>query len=634
MLENVVRHIEKGGRPLQAALRGSREIGFTIVSMTLSLAAVFIPVLFMGGILGKLFREFAVTITVAILISGLVSISLTPMLCSRILKPRGEQKQGWLFRKTEGAFTAMHEFYGRSLAAVLRHRAVMAVGFFVVLGATFYLFKIVPKGFIPETDDDMLAVSLQAAQGTSFYQMSKYVEQVAGIMKDDPNIEDMMVSTGGGWMGASNSGRIFVHLKPRSERKMSAQDIVAHLRPKVAGLPGLRAFIMLPQSLHIGGHMSSSSYDFTLQSPDTSELYQQAAVMEKAMRKLPGLVDVSTDLEMRSPRVNIQIDHDRAAALQLNSSQIESTLYDAFGPRWASTIYSPVDQYRVLLELEPKYQQHADALSKLYFRSNDGHLVPLSAFSTIKEDVGPQTVNHSGQLPSVTISFSLKQGVALGQAVGEVTDLADRILPATMTASFQGAAEAFQSSLKNLALLLVVAILVVYIVLGVLYESYIHPLTILSGLPSAGLGALLTLLIFRVDLSIYAFVGLMMLIGLVKKNAIMQIDFALEVERREGKSPIEAIYDGCLIRFRPIMMTTMAALLGAIPMSLGYGSGGEARRPLGLAVAGGLFFSQLMTLYLTPVVYTYMASVLNWRKRRRHAAVQIASPEPQPTSGD
>jgi hydrophobe/amphiphile efflux-1 (HAE1) family protein len=634
MLENIVRHIESGERPFQAALRGSREIGFTIVSMTLSLAAVFIPVLFMGGILGKLFREFAVTITVTILISGVVSISLTPMLCSRLLRARGEQKQSWIFRKTEWAFVAMHGWYARSLAMVLRHRGVMAAVFVIVLGATFYLFKIVPKGFIPETDDDMLSVSLEAAQGTSFYQMSKYMEQVSNIMKDDPNIEDMMVSTGGGWMGASNSGRIFVHLKPRSERQLSAQELVTKLRPKLAGIPGLRAFVMLPQSLHIGGRMSSSSYDFTLQSTDLKELYQQAAVMETAMARLPGLVDVNTDLEMRSPRINIQIDHDRAAALQLNSSQIESTLYDAFGPRWASTIYSPVDQYRVLLQFDPKYQEHPDALSKLYFRSADGHLVPLDAFAKITHDVGPQTVNHSGQLPSVTISFSLKPGVSLGDAVQEVSDLAARILPANMTASFQGAAQAFQSSLKNLTLLLVVAILVVYIVLGVLYESYVHPLTILSGLPSAGFGALLTLLIFRVDLSIYAFVGLMMLIGIVKKNAIMQIDFALEVERREGKTPAEAIFEGCLIRFRPIMMTTMAALLGAIPMALGYGAGGEARRPLGLTVAGGLFFSQLMTLYLTPVVYTYMAAILNWRKRRKPAAAAFPAPEPQPTSGD
>src|SRR5579885_381617 len=635
MLENIVRHIEKGESPLQAAYLGSKEIAFTIVSMTLSLAAVFIPVLFMGGVLGKLFREFAVTITVAILISGLVSISLTPMLCSRLLRGKGEEKRGWLYRTTESGFEAMHRAYARSLAVVLRHRMVMAGVFFAVLIATLYLFKIAPKGFIPEVDNDQLMVSLEAGQGTSFYKMAEYTQRVSEVIGRNPNVDVMMASTGGGWMGASNTGRIFVQLKPRKERKATAAEVLAQLRPAISRFPGLRAFVTLPPAIRIGGRMSKSSYDFTLQSPDTKELYKWAAVMEREMSKLPGLADVTTDLQVRSPRINISIDRDKAAALQLNSMQVENALYDAFGPRWASTIYSPVNQYRVLLEIDPKYQEHADTLSKLYFRSNDGHLVPFESFVKLTEDAGPQTINHSGQLPSVTVSFSLKPGFSLGQAVDEVTDLASRVLPATMTTSFQGTAKAFQSSLQNLTLLLIVAIGVVYIVLGVLYESYIHPLTILSGLPSAGMGALLTLILFKVDLSIYAFVGLMMLIGIVKKNAIMQIDFALDAERKQGITPAEAIYQGCLIRFRPIMMTTMAALLGAIPMSLGYGSGGEARRPLGLAVAGGLFFSQMMTLYLTPVVYTYMASVLKWRERRKQARPPLAAtPAPQPAAGD
>jgi HAE1 family hydrophobic/amphiphilic exporter-1 len=635
MLENIMRHIEKGESPLQAALSGSREIAFTIVSMTLSLAAVFIPVVFMGGVLGKLFREFAITITVAILISGLVSISLTPMLCSRLLRRRREQRRSWLYRVTDSGFDGLHHAYAWSLRKVLEHRIVMAGVFVVVLAATFYLFKIVPKGFIPEADNDQLMVSIEAAQGTSYYKMAEYAQKVSEVIGTNPNVDVMMTSTGGGWMGASNTGRIFVQLKPRAERDQSASEILAQLRPRISRFPGLRAFVTLPPSIRIGGRMSKSSYEFTLQSPDTKDLYKWASVMEREMSKLTGLADVTTDLQVRNPRINIFIDRDQAAALQLNSMQVENALYDAFGPRWASTIYAPVNQYRVLLEIDPKYQEHADTLSKLYFRSNDGHLIPFESFVRLTEDAGPQTINHSGQLPSVTVSFSLKPGFSLGQAVDEVGDLATRVLPATMTTSFQGTAKAFQSSLQNLTLLLVVAIMVVYIVLGVLYESYIHPITILSGLPSAGMGALLTLLIFKVELSIYAFVGLMMLIGIVKKNAIMQIDFALEAERKQGMTPIEAIYQGCLIRFRPIMMTTMAALFGALPMALGYGSGGEARRPLGLAVAGGLFFSQMMTLYLTPVVYTYMASVLNWRARRKQARRPLApAVTPQPVTGD
>jgi HAE1 family hydrophobic/amphiphilic exporter-1 len=635
MLENIVRHMERGESALQAALRGSREIGFTIVSMTLSLAAVFIPVLFMGGILGRLFKEFAVTICTAILISGLVSITLTPMLCSRFLRNPRDEKQSWFNRAMERVFDTMLAGYKWSLRGVLNHRYVMVAVFFVVIGATIYLFGRVPKGFIPDTDNDSMNVTVEAAQGTSYYQMVGYVNRVTAILRRDPNIESFMSSVGGGMGSSANQSRMNVILKPRKQRALAVNDVINKLRPRLSGFPGFRVFMTAPPSIRIGGRQSKSAYDFTVQGPDTDELYKQAINLEREIAKLPALADVTTDLQIKNPQVNVVINRDRAAVLGLNASQIENVLYSAFGPRWASTIYAPTNQYKVLMEIQPKYQAFSDYLSKIYFKSSGGQLVPLDDFASLKENAGPQSISHSGQLPSVTVSFSLKPGVSLGEAVDMVQKTAKQTLPGNMSTSFEGNAKAFQSSLKNLSLLLTIAILVVYIVLGVLYESYIHPLTILSGLPSAGVGALLTLLLFGVDLNIYSFVGLMMLIGIVKKNAIMQIDFALEAERKEGKSPAEAIYEGCLIRFRPIMMTTSAALLGAIPISLGYGSGGEARRPLGLAVVGGLLFSQLITLYLTPVIYTYMASLLNGLRRRHVPAFEpIHSPQGALTTGD
>jgi HAE1 family hydrophobic/amphiphilic exporter-1 len=622
MLENIVRHIEMGETPLQAALNGSREIGFTIISMTISLAAVFIPVLFMSGILGRLFKEFAVTICVAILISGVVSITLTPMLCSRFLRPhKNVEKRGVFYRVTEGFFQFTLDMYDWSLRWVLRHRPVMGVVFICVLAATAYLYVKIPKGFIPDPDNDQLMVSTEAAQGTSFREMAVQQTKLGEILRQDPNVDSFMSSTGGGFGGGGgNSGRIFIQLKPRKLRKDSAAQVLEKLRPKVSGLPGIRAFVTLPPAIRIGGRGSKSGYEFTIQGPDTAELYRQAQRLEREVAKLPSVQDVTSDLQLKTPRVNIEIDRDKAAALQINAQQIESALYSGFGPSWVSTIYAPTNQFKVLLELEPKYQMHSDMVSMLYLKSGDGQLVPLDAVTRQKLDAGPQSINHAGQLPAVGISFNLKPGVSLGDAVEEINELALKTLPGNLTATFQGTAKAFQASLKNMGLLLTVAILVVYIVLGVLYESYVHPITILSGLPSAGFGALLTLMIFKVDLSIYAFVGLMMLIGIVKKNAIMQIDFALEAERKHGKTPAEAIYEGCLTRFRPIMMTTMASLLGALPMSLGYGAGGEARRPLGLAVAGGLIFSQLITLYLTPVVYTYMAGLQeSWKNRKQRS---------------
>jgi hydrophobic/amphiphilic exporter-1 (mainly G- bacteria), HAE1 family len=632
MLENIVRHMEKGETAFQAALRGSREIGFTIVSMTVSLGAVFIPVLFMGGIIGRLFKEFAVTLCTAIFISGLVSITLTPMLCSRFLKDPRLQRQSWFNRTGERFFNFMLGGYKRSLRVVLNHRYAMAAVFFVLIGATIYLFGKVSKGFIPDGDNDSMMVTVEAAQGTSYYKMVDYVQQVATILRRDPNIDSFMSNADTG-----NTPRFWVQLKPRKMRALGLTDIIAELRPKVSHFPGIRVFLVAPPSLHIGGHQTKSAYDFTLEGPDTGELYKQAQRLEREIAQLPGLVDVTTDLQVKNPQVNLLIDRDRTAALGLDANQIESALYSAFGPRWSSTIYAPTNQYKVLLEVSPKYQEFSDYLNKIYFKASGGQLVPLSNFASLKEGASPQSINHSGEFPSVTVSFNAKPGVSLGDAVNMVQATARRVLPANMNANFEGNAQAFQQSLKNLTLLLIIAILVVYIVLGVLYESYIHPLTILSGLPSAGVGALLTLMIFHVDLNIYSFVGLMMLIGIVKKNAIMQIDFALEAERKEGLSPLEAIYEGCSIRFRPIMMTTMAALLGAVPVALGYGAGGESRRPLGLAVVGGLLFSQLITLYLTPVVYTYMASVLEWARRRKRQSAKLPAldrPQGAPVGAD
>jgi hydrophobic/amphiphilic exporter-1 (mainly G- bacteria), HAE1 family len=634
MLENIVRHIEHGEKPLVAALRGSKEIGFTIVSMTLSLAAVFIPILFMSGILGRLFREFAITICAAILISGIVSVTLTPMLCSRFLRETSPQRHGYLYRWIENAFDGMRNGYAGSLRWVLAHRPVMLVTFFAVIGATAYLYVVVPKGFIPDTDNDQFNVNMQAAQGTSYYQMIRYGERVARIALQDPDIESFFMRTGGNG-GSANYGQLNVNLKPRKQRKATVADIVNRFRPKISNIPGLRISVQVPQAIRVGGRNSNSSYDYTLYGPDTEELYREAPKLEDAMRRLPGLTDVISDLQVKNPQVRITIDRDRAAALGVDWNNISSMLYDAFGPELVSTIYGNNNQYRVLLELLPKYQTQEDSLKLLYLKSNTGQLVPLDAVAKLKLDAGPNSIPHSGQLPSVTISFALRPGTSLGQATDAVEEAARQILPASITGTFQGSAKLFQDSMRNMGLLLLIAILVVYIVLGILYESYIHPLTILSGLPSAGFGALLTLLLFKIELSIYSFVGLIMLIGIVKKNAIMQIDFALEVERKEGKSPLQAIYDGCLIRFRPIMMTTMAALLGGIPIALGYGSGGEARKPLGMAVVGGLAFSQLITLYLTPVVYTYMAALLDrWRAFRSSHKHGVVEHEPALQSGD
>ena len=622
MLENIVRHMEQGKPPMVAAFAGSREVAFTILSMTVSLAAVFIPVLFMGGIVGRLMHEFAVTIAAAILVSGIVSVTLTPMLCSRFLQPPQHARHGALFMATERVFDLALSAYAWSLRQTLRFRPVaMAVSVALVVG-TYVLFTKVPTGFIPSEDTGQIQAQTEGLQGIGFEAMREHQMMATEIVGQDPNVESVA-----GMLQGGNQGRLFIELKPREERTLNADQVIESLRPKLGQIPGFRVFLQNPPLIRIGGQNTRSLYQLTLQDPDTRELYAVAPMFEERLRQIPGLQDVTSDLQIKAPQIDVTLDRDRIAQLGLSVDGVQGALANAYGTRQVSTIFAPTNQYAVVMQVAPEFQQSPAALSMLYLRGRGEQLVPLSGVASVKSSVGPLQVNHVGQLPSVTLSFNLRPGVALGDAVAEVEAAMLDSLPATVLASFQGTAQAFQSSMQGLGLVLLMAIVVIYIVLGILYESFIHPITILSGLPAAGFGALLTLLYFKTDLNIYAFVGIIMLVGLVKKNGIMMVDFAVEARRKESKSASEAIYEACLVRFRPIMMTTMAALAGTLPIALGFGAGAESRRPLGLAVVGGLLVSQTLTLYLTPVFYTYMESLSGLLSRRRAVGVAFERPD-------
>ena len=628
MLENIVRHMELGEGVFEAALSGSREIGFTIVSMTLSLVAVFIPVLFMGGIIGRLFHEFAVTIGVAILISGFVSLTLTPMLSSRFLRREHDVHHGRLYEHSERVFQKMLAIYEAGLKWSLANRRKVMASLVVVLGLTVYLFMVIPKGFLPSEDTGQIFSFTQAVEGISYKAMLEHQQQAAAVVQKDPAVAAFFSTAGarGGFL-SSNQGILFIRLKPRSER-LGVDQVMARLRPKLAKIPGIMVFMQNPPPIRIGGRLSKSLYQITLQGADTQQLYHYAPILETKMQGLSALRDVTSDLEIKNPHVNVVIDRDRASTLGVSAEAIEDTLYYAYGDRQISTIYAPNNTYEVIIEVQPQYQLNPDAVALLYVPSTTGKPVPLKAVAEITRSVGPLSINHTGQLPSVTLSFNLAPGVPLGNAVTDVEALARKTLPATISTSFQGTAQAFQSSVKGLGWLLMLAILVIYMVLGILYESFIHPITILSSLPFAGFGALVTLMIFHVELSIYAFVGIIMLVGLVKKNGIMMIDFALEAQRGEGKGPADAIYEACVIRFRPIMMTTMSALMGTLPIALGIGAGAEARRPLGLAVVGGLLFSQFLTLFVTPVFFVYMESFQSWIRKWLPSKSTVGELEP------
>jgi len=613
VLENVSRHIERGMPPFQAALKGAREVSFTVVSMSLSLIAVFIPILFMGGIVGRLFREFAVTLSVAILVSLLVSLTMTPMMCARLLKPAHERKPGRLFLASESVFRWMLAEYEASLAWALRHPRLMMLILAATIGLNVYLYVIVPKGFFPQQDVGRMIGSIQADQGISFQAMRLKLADFIEIVRSDPAVENVVGFTGG---GQRNSGFMFITLKPVRERKASADQVIARLRPKLTREPGANLFLVPVQDIRMGGRQSGAQYQFTLQADELAELRTWEPRVRRALSQLPEIADVNTDQQDKGLQTTLVIDRPTAARLGITMRMIDQTLYNAFGQAQVSTIYSTLNQYHVVMEVAPQYWQSPEALGNIYVLSPKRGQVPLSSIARYEPTTAPLSVNHQSQFVASTISFNLALGVTLGEAVDAINQAMVQLgAPTTVHGSFQGTARAFRASLESQPWLILAALLTVYVVLGILYESYVHPITILSTLPSAGVGALLALMAFRTEFSVIALIGVILLIGIVKKNAIMMIDFAIEAERSEGKSPEAAIFQACLLRFRPIMMTTMAAMLGAVPLAIGFGDGSEFRRPLGIAIVGGLIVSQLLTLYTTPVVYLYLDRFRLWCRR-------------------
>jgi HAE1 family hydrophobic/amphiphilic exporter-1 len=623
MLENIVRHIEEGEKPYEAAMNGSAEIGFTILSMTLSLAAVFIPIIFMSGIVGRLLHEFAVTIVLAIVFSGIISVTLTPMLCARFLRDEHREKHNAFYNLSERTFNSVQAAYERTLHWAMSHKRTILAIFAASLVASVVLFAIMPEDFLPTDDIGQLQVSLLANEGTSYDKMVAYSQQVAKIIEANPNVYLVNPRIGGSGLGSAGAytAQIQTYLKPRNERSQSADEVARDLRRQVTGIPGVEVFIVNPPTIRIGARMSRSSYQYTLQGLDLNQLRTVSEDLENALKAEPGFVGVSSDFDKPAPSVEVAIQRERAAALGVTPTQIENALGYAFGGQQVSQIYGAQNLYSVVLELLPQDQKNAAELRNLYVTSSSGQLVPLSAVTKVTSSTIPVVVNHQGELPAVTLSFDLAPGYALSDAVSGIARVSREIgIPDSIQGTFQGTAQAFQQSTQNMGLLLMIAIIVVYIILGILYESFIHPLTILSGLPSAAVGALATLWLVGLPLTLYAFVGMMMLIGIVKKNAIMMIDFALQRERgSERTSPEKAIVEAALVRFRPIMMTTMAAMMGTLPIVFGVGMGAESRRPLGLCVAGGLLFSQLLTLYITPVIYVYLDQIGTWISNWRGA---------------
>jgi len=631
MLENIMRHREKGLSGMQAAIVGAREVGFTILSMTASLVAVFIPIIFMGGMVGRLLNEFALTIVAAVLASCLVSLTLTPMMCSRLIRAEAATRHGRLYRASEAVFNLMLGGYAAGLRWCLRHRFLVLLSFFATVAATVHLYGAIQKDFLPAEDTGRLVARTQAGDDASYDALVAYQQQVARIAAADPNVDGVLARAGGsGGSRTNNQGFLLLRMKPRDQRpEKDISKIVQTLRRKLNTVPGIRVFMRNPPAIRVGGRLSNAAYQYTMQDLDLDTLYRWVGIMESEIRRLPGFQDVTSDLKVTSPAVMVRIDRDRAAALGVQAEAVEAVLGAAFGSRKISTIYTSSSQFSVVLEVDPAFQQRTSDLSKLYVPSKSGKQIRLDVVTTVSKEVAPLSISHQGQLPAVTLSFNLAPDVSLGTGIDRIRALEARLgLPGSIATQFGGTAEAFEESLRNMGLLLFMAVLVVYLVLGILYESFIHPLTILSGLPAAGLGALLALQVVGLPLTLYAFVGIIMLVGIVKKNAIMMIDFALQGQRTEGKDAETAIYEACLLRFRPIMMTTFAALAGSLPIALGFGAGAEARAPLGITVVGGLAVSQVITLFLTPVVYLYMEKLQHLR------GPKSAQPAPQPRHGE